>query len=121
MNNPQRILKIKPFIDQYNWKQLDFLSHSKYWKKFEQNNKRIALNILFILHNTKKTRHEHKSNHNFKRKNQVILLLITDGTKWHYSTVKSLSALLSRTTLNHRYFYYLNCFHLYSTKETRET
>ena len=27
--------KIKPFIDQYNWKEIDFLSHSKDWKKFE--------------------------------------------------------------------------------------
>ena len=24
----QRISKIKPFIDQYNWKEIDFLSHS---------------------------------------------------------------------------------------------
>ena len=51
--NPQRISKIKPFIDQYNWKEIDFPSHSKDWKKFEQNNKTIALNILFIPHNTK--------------------------------------------------------------------
>ena len=29
-NNPQRISKIKPFIDQYNWKEIDFRS---YWKK----------------------------------------------------------------------------------------
>ena len=28
--NPQRISKIKPFIDQYNWKEIDFRS---YWKK----------------------------------------------------------------------------------------
>ena len=37
-NNPERISKIKPFIDQYNWKEKDFLSHSKDRKKFEQNN-----------------------------------------------------------------------------------
>ena len=27
--NPSRISKIKPFIDQYNWKEIDFTSHSK--------------------------------------------------------------------------------------------
>ena len=27
--NPQKILKIKPFIDQYNWKEINFQSHSK--------------------------------------------------------------------------------------------
>ena len=50
-NNPQRISKIKLFIHQYNWKKIDFPSYSKDWKKFEQNNKTIALNILFVPHN----------------------------------------------------------------------
>ena len=27
--DPQRISKIKPFIDQYNWKEIDFPSHRK--------------------------------------------------------------------------------------------
>ena len=53
-NNPERISKIKPFIDQYNFKEIDFLAHSKDWKKFEFNNKKIALNILFIPYNTEK-------------------------------------------------------------------
>ena len=52
-NNPQRIPNIKPFIDQYNWKEIDFPPLSKDWKNFEQNNKTIALNILFVPHNTK--------------------------------------------------------------------
>ena len=29
----ERISKIKLFIDQYNWKDIDFRSHSKEWKK----------------------------------------------------------------------------------------
>ena len=41
----ERISKIKPFIEQYNWKDIDFPSTSKDWKKFELNNE-IALNIL---------------------------------------------------------------------------
>ena len=51
--NPQRISRIDPFIDQYNCKEIVFPSHSKVWKKFEQNNKTIAPNILFVPHNTK--------------------------------------------------------------------
>ena len=51
--DPQRISKIKPFIDQYNWKDIEFPSTSKDWKEFELNNK-VALNILYIPHNTKK-------------------------------------------------------------------
>ena len=44
--------------------------------------------------------------------------MITDGKKLHYLTAKSLSALLTGITSNHKGdFYSLNCFHSYSTKE----
>ena len=33
--DPQRISKIKPFIDQYNWKEIRFPSHQKDWERFE--------------------------------------------------------------------------------------
>ena len=49
--NSQRISK--PFIEEYNWKYIDFPSTSKDWKKFELNNE-VALNILYVPHNTKK-------------------------------------------------------------------
>ena len=32
---PQRISNLKPFINQYDWKEVDFPSHPKDWKKFE--------------------------------------------------------------------------------------
>ena len=51
--NPQRITKIKPFIDTYNWNDVKFPSHSNDWKKFEQNNRAIALNILYVPYNIK--------------------------------------------------------------------
>ena len=43
--DPQRMSKIKPFIDQYNWKEKSFSSHGKDWKNFELNNKLIVLNF----------------------------------------------------------------------------
>ena len=93
-------------------------SHQKDWKKFGLNNKAIALNTLFAPYNTEKIRLAYKSKYNFKRQNQVILLMITDGKKWHYLTVKSLSALLRGITSNHKEdFYCLNCFHWYNTKK----
>ena len=72
---------IKHFIDQYNWKEIDFPSYRKDWKKFESNNKSIALNILYVPHNTEKIRHAYKSKYNLYCENQVILLMITDGEK----------------------------------------
>ena len=46
--DPQRISKMKPFIDQFNWKEIDFPARSKDWKNFELNNEKIDLNILFV-------------------------------------------------------------------------
>ena len=83
--HPQRISKIKPFIDQYNCKDIDFPATSKDWKKNELNNE-IALNILYVSHNTRKIYLAYKSKHNLTRENQIILLMITDGEKWHYLT-----------------------------------
>ena len=61
--HPERISKIKPFIEQYNWNDIDFPSTSKDWKKFELNNE-MALNILHVPHNTKKICIAYKSKHN---------------------------------------------------------
>ena len=75
-NHPERISKIKPFINKYNWKDIDFPATSKHWKKLELNNK-IALNILYVPHNTRKTHVAYKSKQNLTRENQIILLMIT--------------------------------------------
>ena len=116
--DPQRISKIKPFIDQYNRKDIDFPSHRKDWKKFESNNKSIALNILYTSYDTEEIRHAHKSKYNVKHKNQVNLLMIIVDEKWHYLVVKELSVLLRRITSKHYGdFYCLNCFHSHSTKD----
>ena len=45
--DPQRISKIKSFVDEYNWKEIEFQSHKKDWKKFELNNKSVALYALY--------------------------------------------------------------------------
>ena len=119
-NHPERISKIKPFIDQYNWKDIHFPAMSKDWKKFELNNE-IALNILYVPHNTKKIHVAYKSKHNLTREKQIILLMISNSEKWHYLTVKNLSGLLRGITSNHAGdFYCLNCFCAYSTKNKLE-
>ena len=69
-------------------------------------------------HNTEEIRHAYKSKDNLKRKNQVILLMTTDGKTWLYLAVKKMSALLRGVTSNHLGdFYYLNCLHLYRTED----
>ena len=119
-NHPERISKIKPFIDQYNWKDIEFPPTSKDWRKFELNNK-VALNILYIPHNTKRIQMAYRSRYNLIHEEQIILLMITDGEKWHYLTVNNLSGLLRGITST-RYgdFHCLNCFRSYGTKSKLE-
>ena len=77
---------------------MNFPSNKKDWKKFEKDNKTIAHSILYVSHNTEEVRYAYKSKYNLKRRNQVILLMITYDEKWHYLAVKKLSALLRETT-----------------------
>ena len=120
LDKTQRVSKIKPFIEKYNWEDIDFPSPSKDWKKFESNNE-VALNILYVLYNTKKRNIAYKSKNNLTQERQIILLMISDGQKWHYLVVKNLSGLLRRITSNNKEdFYCLNCFHSYSTKNKLE-
>ena len=116
---PERISKLEPFINNHSWKDVGFPSHSKDWRKFECNNKTIALNILYLPYNTKQINQAYTSKYNNERDNQVNLLMITDETKnWHYLAVKSISGLLRGLTSNHNgNFYCLNCFHPYTTEK----
>ena len=71
--HPQRISKIRPFIDQYNWKDIDFSPTNKDWRKLELNND-IALNTLYIPHNTKKIQLAYRSKNNLTCNKKIILL-----------------------------------------------
>ena len=110
-HNPERISKLESFINNYNWTDIEFPSHSKDWRKSECNNKAIALNILYVPYNTKEIRQAYISEHNDECNNQLNLLMITDGTSnWHYLSIKSISGLLRGITSSHNGdFYYLNC------------
>ena len=118
--DPQRVSKIKAFIEKYNWKDIDFPSTSKDWKKFECNSE-VALNILFVPYNTKQINIAYKSKNYLTQKRQIILLMISDGQKWHYLVVKNLSGLLRGITSNHKEdFCCLNCFYSYRTENKLE-
>ena len=116
-NHPERVTKVKSFIDKYNWNDINLPTIRKDWNRFEVNNKNVALNILYLPFNTKKIEITYKSKYNLVRDNQVILLMISNGENWHYLAVKSLPRLLRGITSNHDGDYYcLNCFHSYRTE-----
>ena len=85
-------------------------------KKFEQNNETISLNILYVPHNKKEICIAYESKCNCERENQVILLTITDGEKYHCFAVKILSRLLyGKTSNHHEDFYSLSRLHSFQT------
>ena len=101
----------------------------KQTNKQKNNNETIALNILQVPHNEIKISHAYKSEYNRKRKNQVVLLMITYGEKWHYIALKSettddvfirptksLFKLFRGITANHNGdFHCLSCLHTFRT------
>ena len=73
-------------------------------------------------YNTKKINIAYKSKNNLTQKRQIILLMISDGQKWHYLVVKNLPGLLRGIISNHKEdFYCLNYFHSYRTEKKLES
>ena len=116
-NNPERISKIKPFINMYNWKDMNFPTHKEDWNTFEKSNKSIAVNIFYASYNIEQLRPAYISKFNYARKNQVNLLMINNGEKWHYLEIISIPMLFRGITAkNNGDFYCLNCFSSFRTK-----
>ena len=69
---PERISKPKPYINEYNWRDIKFSSDKEDWNKFEQNNKEIALNLLFAPHKKKKQNQHINQNITTSVKNELI-------------------------------------------------
>ena len=76
---------------------------------------------MYVPHKTGKIHLAYQSKYNLTREKQVVLLMITDGQKWHYLAVTRLSGLLRGVTSNNNGdFYCLNCFCRYRTKNKLE-
>ena len=68
----------------------NFSSHKRDWENFEENNKSIALNILFSSKDKEEITFFYESKYNLKRENKVLLLMISDDNeKYYYFVVKS--------------------------------
>ena len=46
--NPERVSNIKPFINKYKWKGINYPSKIDDWKTFEKNNSTVAHRTLYI-------------------------------------------------------------------------
>ena len=117
-NHPERISKLKPFITNYNQKDITYLSRQKDWKTFERNNKDIRLNIFSARSTEKKINLIQRSEQNHKRQHIVDLLMITDNqNNWHYLTIKNMKRLTRGITSSHHGdFFCRNCMHSFRTE-----
>ena len=81
----QRIPKIKPFTNKFNWKEINFSSAKDDSEKFEKNNVTIAFNVS----DAKKRRiyPANFSKHNSNCDKKVILLMIANGEKRKLSKI----------------------------------
>ena len=89
---------ICPFIYQYEWKDRNFPSHAKDWKKFETSKSKERDKQAYI------------SKYNSECLKQTVLLLITNGEKRRNFFMKILSGLFRDITSDHHGDYYcINC------------
>ena len=70
-------------------KKVNFPSNIQDLIQCKENNKIIALSILYVPYNTEEIRHACKSKCNKECEKQVILLIITGKKKWHYLAIKN--------------------------------
>ena len=70
---------------------------------------------MYVPEGEKTIKHAYKSKYNLTRENQVILLMTSDGGKWHYLTNNK-----GITSKHKGDSYCLDCFHSYRTKEALE-
>ena len=68
-NKPERISKIKLFINNLNWENINFPPEEQNYRTFDMNNKSVALNILQV--NEQKISHLYKSEFNKTKEKQV--------------------------------------------------
>ena len=75
----ERIIKIKPFKNKYNWEGIHYPSEKDDWKKNEKSDVKIDLNDLYAK--KENIYPFYASKHNSNREQQVILLMISNGEK----------------------------------------
>ena len=97
VTHPERITKtLKEKSEKFDWSGLKFPADLKQIRIFEKNNPEISINVFGFEGTVYSLRISET-----KRRQNVNLLLISDGGKQHYCLIKSLSRLLSNEVTKH--------------------
>ena len=121
-NNPEKISLLRSYENQHNWKGLEFPVSIKKIDKFDKNKPGIAVNVLFSNKKSQNIYTARRSQRNVKCKKQFNLLIIVDGEKSHYITIKSISRLLSKLNgkTKRAYHFCMNCLNRFRTLSARD-
>ena len=121
-HHPERISRLRPHENQYNWKELEFPISIKKIYNFEKNNSGIAVNVLSCQKKNQNTYTVRRSERNVKCKNQVNLLIIEDGEKRNYTAIKGISRLLKSLNATHKgpYHFCMNCLNDFRAEAARD-
>ena len=110
--DPQRVTKVKPFMNKYNWNGMKYASEIDVWKTFEKNNPTIGLNALYIKE--KEIYFTYISN----LEKQNILLKIPNGDKKNMVSPcsKKIICIVIWNNFKNKGNFCLNCFYSFRTK-----
>ena len=113
----ERIILIRSYERHYNWKGLRRLISLK-----KKKNPGIAVNVLFSNNKNQNIYTVRRSERNIKCKKQVNLLMIVDGEKRYYTTIKGISRLLSKLDGKTRrtYHFCMNCLNGFRKASARD-
>ena len=98
-SHPERVSNIKPFINKYNSKGINYPSKIDDWKTFEKNNPTIVFIIVYIKEKEISPAYISKINSNCEK--QIILLMIPNEEKegWCYLAVNKTVYIIKRNNI----------------------
>ena len=116
MKDPQRVSNLRKFTNNYDWSGLKFPVSIENIKDFEMNND-ISINVLSV-----ENRDIYICRKGIRRGAEINLLLISEGGIQHYTAIKSLSRLLSRSNSKHhgKQYFCTNCLQSFMLESSRD-
>ena len=116
MKDPQRVSNLRKFKDNYDWSGLEFPVSIKDIGKLETRND-ISVNVLAV---EGRDIYIHRKGRRVGR--EINLLMVSEDGIRHYTTIRSLSRLLSSKSSNtkHKQHFYMNCLHGFTQELSRD-
>ena len=118
--NPERVSNLRKFANNYDWSGLKFPVSIKDINIFEMKND-ISVNVLSVedkdIYICRKPQLEAADG-----QQEVDLMLISEGDRWHYTGIKSLSRLLASKNSKHAHKHYFcnNCLQGFTLELSRD-